>query len=157
MSWAPTGRVRHCCTTVLLIRYWDCCGVNKTTVNGTILSQRHFNTTKKGVTYWSSWYLPLDILYRGQTPTTQQSCHPRPFSSVLLLLGCLPNLVGLGFLQSVSYIKSIPTHEKIICCGKNWPTWPSQTSFFLGWVGLGLGSLSVSQSYLCFTTEQKFV
>ena len=34
------------------------------------------------------------------------------------------NLVGLGFLQSVSYIKSIPTHEKLFCCGEKWPKRP---------------------------------
>ena len=32
------------------------------------------------------------------------------------------NSVGLDFLQSVSYIKSIPTHEKIFAVyGKKWP------------------------------------
>ena len=31
------------------------------------------------------------------------------------------NLVGLGFLWSVSYIKPIPTHKKNICCGTKWP------------------------------------
>ena len=42
--------------------------------------------------------------------------------SVLNLLGCLRrSLVGLGFLQSVSYIKPIPTHEKIFAVGKKWP------------------------------------
>ena len=30
------------------------------------------------------------------------------------------NLVGLGFLQSVSYIKSIPTREKNKAVGKKW-------------------------------------
>ena len=29
------------------------------------------------------------------------------------------NLVGLGFLQSVSCIKSIPTHEKLFAVGKS--------------------------------------
>ena len=31
------------------------------------------------------------------------------------------NLVGLGFLSSVSYIKPILTHEKFIAVGKKWP------------------------------------
>ena len=46
-------------------------------------------------------------------------------------------LVGLGFLQSVSYIKPIPTHEKIICCGKKvaqMPTFEPNCS----WVWLAL-------------------
>ena len=45
---------------------------------------------------------------------------------------------GWGFLQSVSYIKLIPTHEKIFCCGKKWPKCHFLTYFFLGWVGLGV-------------------
>ena len=30
------------------------------------------------------------------------------------------NLVGLGLLQSVSYIKPILTHEKLFAVGKKW-------------------------------------
>ena len=37
------------------------------------------------------------------------------------------NLVGLGFLQSVSYIKSISTHEKIFAVGKSDPKMPLLT------------------------------
>ena len=40
--------------------------------------------------------------------------------------------LGLGFLQSVSYIKPIPTHEKVSCCGEK----VAPEYFFLGWVGL---------------------
>ena len=31
------------------------------------------------------------------------------------------NLVVLGFVWSVSCIKSIPTHDFLFCCGKKWP------------------------------------
>ena len=54
------------------------------------------------------------------------------------------SLIGLGFLPSVSCIKPIPTHEKLFAVGKKWPQMPLLTYFFLGWVGLGLGSSSVS-------------
>ena len=37
-----------------------------------------------------------------------------------MLIGCFAkNLVRLGFLYSVSYIKSIPNPQKIICCREN--------------------------------------
>ena len=52
------------------------------------------------------------------------------------------NLVGLGFLYSVSYVKSFPTHEKIIAVGKSGPN-ATFTVFFLGlgwpWVGEFVG------------------
>ena len=56
------------------------------------------------------------------------------------------NLIGLGFLESVSYKKQIPTHEKLFAVGKRGPNATAVTLFFLalGWVGLGLGSSSVS-------------
>ena len=53
------------------------------------------------------------------------------------------NFVGLGLLQSASYKKSIPTHEKLFAVGKA-AQMPLLTSFLLGWVGLGSGSSSVS-------------
>ena len=53
------------------------------------------------------------------------------------------NLVGLGFLYSVSYIKPIPTQEKIFAAEKV-AQMSLSTEFLLGWVGLGLGSSSVS-------------
>ena len=43
------------------------------------------------------------------------------------------NLVGLGFLQSVSYVKSIPSREKLFAVGKKSPQMPLLTLFFLGW------------------------
>ena len=43
------------------------------------------------------------------------------------------NVVGLGFLY-VSYIKSIPTHEKILAVGKSGPI----ATFDLIVIGLGL-------------------
>ena len=44
------------------------------------------------------------------------------------------NLIGLGFLQSVSYTKSIPTHEKFAAVGKK--SGPNAT-FDLFFLGLG--------------------
>ena len=56
------------------------------------------------------------------------------------------NLVGLGFLYSVSYVKSFPTHEKIIAVGKSGPN-ATFSVFFLGlgwpWVGEFVGSIIV--------------
>ena len=56
--------------------------------------------------------------------------------------GCLRRLWWVGFLASVSYIKSIPTIEKIFAAGKSGPK--CHFYFFLGLVGLELGSSSVS-------------
>ena len=53
------------------------------------------------------------------------------------------NLVRLGFLQSVSYIKPILTLQKLLAVGKSGPN-ATFNLFFLGWVGLGLGSSTVS-------------
>ena len=47
------------------------------------------------------------------------------------------NLVGLG-LQSVSYIKPIPTYEKIFAVGKSGPNAPFKLIFLgLGWPWVG--------------------
>jgi len=54
------------------------------------------------------------------------------------------NLVGLGLLYTVSYIKSIPTNEKLFAAGKKETQVPLLTHVFLGWVGRRLGSSSVS-------------
>ena len=43
------------------------------------------------------------------------------------------NLVELGFLQSVSYIKSVPTHEKEFAEGKSGPN----ATFSLIFLGFG--------------------
>ena len=48
------------------------------------------------------------------------------------------NLIGLGFLQSVSYIAPIPTHEKMFAVGKRGPN-ATFNLFFLGVIGLVLG------------------
>ena len=54
------------------------------------------------------------------------------------ILGCLLIiLVGLGFLQSVSYTKTNPNPRQIICCGKKWLKCHFQPNF--SWVGLALG------------------
>ena len=47
------------------------------------------------------------------------------------------DLVGLGLLYSASYIKPIPTHEKIFAVGKRGPN--ATFNLFLGGVGLALG------------------
>ena len=63
------------------------------------------------------------------------------------------NLVGLGLLWSVSYIKSQPT--------KNYLVWekvaqmPTLTNFFLGLVGLVLGSSTVSYYYYLVSNPTK--
>ena len=66
------------------------------------------------------------------------------------------NLVGLGFLQSVSYIKSILNQRKNICCGKKkWPEMLLSACFFLGlgwpWVGEFVGFM---MTFICFPTQQ---
>ena len=70
------------------------------------------------------------------------------------------NLIGLGFLWPVSYIKPIPTHEKIFAVGKKkkWPECLVLSYFFLGWVGLGLGSfVGFTIRFTCFPTQQSLV
>ena len=47
------------------------------------------------------------------------------------------NLIGLGFLYSVSYIIPILTHEKLFAVRKKWPKCHFQPTF--SWVGLALG------------------
>ena len=71
------------------------------------------------------------------------------------------NLVGLGFLLSVSYrykyVKSIPTHEKLIAVGKRGPN-ASSNQFFLGlgwsWVGEFVVFILIC---ICFPTQQNLV
>ena len=63
---------------------------------------------------------------------------------VIVIVGCLAgNFVGLGFLQSVSFVKSIPTPEKLFAVGKNGPI-ATFNLFFLGLGYLGLRNWSVS-------------
>ena len=47
------------------------------------------------------------------------------------------NLAGLGFLYSVSYMKSIPTHEKLFAVGKSDPN--ATANLIVSWVRLALG------------------
>ena len=49
-----------------------------------------------------------------------------------------------GFLVVCFLHKINPNPRKSICCGKKWPKCHFLTCFFLGWVGLELGSSSVS-------------
>ena len=62
----------------------------------------------------------------------------------------LPRIIGtiwLGWVSCVFPIIAISTHETIICCRKKASPMPLLTEFFLGWVGLGSGSSSVSSKY----------
>ena len=67
------------------------------------------------------------------------------------------NSVVLGLLQSVSYIKPIPTHEKIYAVGKSGPN-ATFNLFFLGlgwpWVGEFVGFIII---FICFPTQQNLV
>ena len=48
------------------------------------------------------------------------------------------NLIELGFLQSLSYIKQIPTHKKIFAVGKSGPNAAFNLIFLgLGWPWVG--------------------
>ena len=65
------------------------------------------------------------------------------------------DLVWLGFLQFVSYIKTIPPHEKLFAAGKSGPN-ATVNLFFLGlswpWVGEFVGFII----FICFPTQQNF-
>ena len=63
-------------------------------------------------------------MWDSKTKTSDNKCIIRVFAE---------NLVGLGFLYSVSYINPIPTHEKLFAVGKSGPTTTSNIIF------LGLG------------------
>ena len=74
------------------------------------------------------------------------------------IIGCFAeNLVGLGFLQSVSCIKPIPTHEKLFAVGKSGPN-ATFNLFFLGlgwpWIGEFVGFIMI---LTCFPSEQSLV
>ena len=65
------------------------------------------------------------------------------------------NLIGLGFLKSVYYIESIPTHEKMTLL---WEKRVPNTTFnliFLGlgwpWVGEFVGFIVIIFIYICIT------
>ena len=67
------------------------------------------------------------------------------------------NLVGVGFLYSVSYIKPILTHEKLFAVGKNGPN-ATFNLIFIGldwpWVGEFDGFIII---FTCFPTQQNLV
>ena len=67
------------------------------------------------------------------------------------------NLVGLGFLQSVSYIKPILSHEKSFAVGKSGRN-ATFNPFFLGlgwpWVGEFVGFIVI---FKYFPTQQNLV
>ena len=67
-------------------------------------------------------------------------------------------LVGLGFLQSVFYIKSIPTHEKIFAMGKKVAQVPPFNLFFLGsgWPSVGEFDGFII-TFILFPTQQNLV
>ena len=66
-------------------------------------------------------------------------------------------LVGLGFSESVSYIKSIPTHKKKIAVGKSGPN-ANFNLVFLGlgwpWVGEFDGFMII---FTCFPTHHNLI
>ena len=58
----------------------------------------------------------------------------------LSAIGLRRNLVVSGFSQSVSYVKPIPTHEKLFAVGEKVSPNPTfEHFFFLGWVGPWVG------------------
>ena len=84
---------------------------------------------------------------RRHQKNTRRSIKPResPFPPVSLQLPPVAwyhrvfaeNNVGLGFLSSVSHIKSIPTHEKMVAVGRSGPDATFSLIFY--WAGLDLG------------------
>ena len=67
------------------------------------------------------------------------------------------NLVGLGFLQSFSYIKPILTHDRVFAVGKSGQNATFSLIFFgLGWprVGEFVGFIIICT---CFSTQPKLV
>ena len=67
-------------------------------------------------------------------------------------------LVGLGFLSSISYIKSIPTLENLSAVGKSGPNVTLINLFFLGlewpWVGEFVVLIIM---FICFPTQHNLV
>ena len=66
------------------------------------------------------------------------------------------NLVGLGLLWSVSYVKPIPSHEKIFAVGKS-GSYATFNLVFLGlgwpWVGEFVGFVRI---FTCFSNPTEF-
>ena len=66
-------------------------------------------------------------------------------------------MIGLGFLHSISYIKSILSHEKVFAVGKSGPNATFNLIFpGLGWPWVGEfdGFIII---FICFPTEQNLV
>ena len=67
------------------------------------------------------------------------------------------NLVGLGFLQPVSYIKPLPTHEKLFAVWEKLAQMPLLTQCFLGWVvALGWGVRRFHNNIYMFSNPTGF-
>ena len=68
------------------------------------------------------------------------------------------HLVGLGFLWSVSWMKSIPTHEKLFAVGKSGQNATLINLIFVGlgwsWVGEFVGFIII---FACFPTQRSLV
>ena len=68
------------------------------------------------------------------------------------------NLVGLGLLLSVSYIKSIPTHEKVFAVGKSGPNATFDLICLgLGWPWVGEFVGFIISTGICFPTQHDLV
>ena len=71
--------------------------------------------------------------------------------------GFAENLVAFGLLRSASYIKPIPTHEKLFAVGKSGPI-ATFNLIFLGfgwpWVAEFVGFMAI---FICFQTQQNLV
>ena len=66
-------------------------------------------------------------------------------------------MVGSGLLQSVSYTKPIPTHEKIFAVGKRGPNATFNPFFLrLGWPWVG-EFVGFTITFIYFPTQQNFV
>ena len=67
------------------------------------------------------------------------------------------NLVGLSFLYSISYIKSISTHKKIVAAGKSGPN-ATLNLFCLGvGLALGWGARRFHNNIICLPTQHNSV
>ena len=88
-------------------------------------------------------------MWDSKTKTSDNKCIIRVFAE---------NLVGLGFLYSVSYINPIPTHEKLFAGGKSGPN-ATCNLIYLGlgrpWVGEFVGFIIIM--FICFPTQHNLV
>ena len=101
--------------------------------------------TKKTVTaFCMSSFRSISSRYLNLQTVWHHSARERKDPLVIHIRVFAENLFGLGFLQSVSYIKSIPTHEKLFAVGKRGPN----ATFNLIFLGVG----SVSYTHLTLPT-----